>query len=547
MHARTISIVLISLCAFPHNGFAQIRNAGDTDPAGRVLAKVLAGIAEPAGPNRAISSLPVLVTAQNGDTVTIRTDDAGVAIAWLKPGTYHFVSLEPVTWEGSTYSWDTYVRIEPGTPVIRFSQLTASTVVAAPAPVIQLAPGIIGVPARPEARIRVFADCQTEGCDLDFIKTQIPIVDYVRDRTDATVHVLVTSQPNGGGGTTFTLAFLGQNSFRGVGDTLTYLAPPSSTTGEKRDGIARTMMLGLVRYLVRTPLADELTVRLEPRAVVVASTVSPISPDPWNLWVFSINVSGNISGEKSQRFMELQTSTSASRVSEDWKIRFGAYQSYDESRYTLSGGNKFRSYRRTLGATQLLARSVGAHFSIGEYFAAGSSTFYNQKLYVRAGPMIEYDVFPYSEATRRQVTLRYGVGVASFHYEDTTIYGKIAETRPNTTLTAALSVKQPWGSISSSFVGNAYLDDFQRRSLKGETVFDFRIFKGFSVDFYGGFSVIRDQLYLPRGELSDEDILVRRRQLASDYTFYGGVGFSYTFGSILNNIVNPRFETPSPF
>jgi hypothetical protein len=302
-----------------------------------------------------------------------------------------------------------------------------------------------------------------------------------------------------------------------------------------------------VRYLVRTPLADELTVRLEPRAVVVASTVSPISPDPWNLWVFSINVSGNISGEKSQRFMELQTSTSASRVSEDWKIRFGAYQSYDESRYTLSGGNKFRSYRRTLGATQLLARSVGAHFSIGEYFAAGSSTFYNQKLYVRAGPMIEYDVFPYSEATRRQVTLRYGVGVASFHYEDTTIYGKIAETRPNTTLTAALSVKQPWGSISSSFVGNAYLDDFQRRSLKGETVFDFRIFKGFSVDFYGGFSVIRDQLYLPRGELSDEDILVRRRQLASDYTFYGGVGFSYTFGSILNNIVNPRFETPSPF
>jgi hypothetical protein len=96
-------------------------------------------------------------------------------------------------------------------------------------------------------------------------------------------------------------------------------------------------------------------------------------------------------------------------------------------------------------------------------------------------------------------------------------------------------------------VGNAYLDDFQRRSLKGETVFDFRIFKGFSVDFYGGFSVIRDQLYLPRGELSDEDILVRRRQLASDYTFYGGVGFSYTFGSILNNIVNPRFETPSPF
>ena len=38
-----------------------------------------------------------------------------------------------------------------------------------------------------------------------------------------------------------------------------------------------------------------------------------------------------------------------------------------------------------------------------------------------------------------------------------------------------------------------------------------------------------------------QEILVRRRQLETSYNFFAGVGLSYTFGSIFNNIVNPRF------
>lgn len=54
-------------------------------------------------------------------------------------------------------------------------------------------------------------------------------------------------------------------------------------------------------------------------------------------------------------------------------------------------------------------------------------------------------------------------------------------------------------------------------------------------------SVPRDQIYLARGKLSDENTLLRRRQLASKYSYHGGVGLSYTFGSIFNNVVMPRF------
>ena len=39
-----------------------------------------------------------------------------------------------------------------------------------------------------------------------------------------------------------------------------------------------------------------------------------------------------------------------------------------------------------------------------------------------------------------------------------------------------------------------------------------------------------------------EEILLRLRQLATDYSYYTSVGFSYRFGSAFNNVVNPRFR-----
>jgi hypothetical protein len=52
---------------------------------------------------------------------------------------------------------------------------------------------------------------------------------------------------------------------------------------------------------------------------------------------------------------------------------------------------------------------------------------------------------------------------------------------------------------------------------------------------------INDQLALPRGDASLEDILLDRRRLATSYRATGNMGLSYTFGSIFSNVVNPRF------
>jgi hypothetical protein len=68
-----------------------------------------------------------------------------------------------------------------------------------------------------------------------------------------------------------------------------------------------------------------------------------------------------------------------------------------------------------------------------------------------------------------------------------------------------------------------------------------RLFKGLSFDIFGSFERIRDQLSLVKGEISEADLLLRRRQLETGYSYRGQIGLSYTFGSMYSNVVNPRF------
>jgi hypothetical protein len=52
---------------------------------------------------------------------------------------------------------------------------------------------------------------------------------------------------------------------------------------------------------------------------------------------------------------------------------------------------------------------------------------------------------------------------------------------------------------------------------------------------------VRDQLNLPAGEATPEEILLQQRELATDFRFSTSLSITYTFGSIYSNVVNPRF------
>jgi hypothetical protein len=396
------------------------------------------------------------------------------------------------------------------------------------------------VAARP---LRVFVDCNSMGCDLDFFRTEIPYVDYVRDRADATVHVLVSTQSTGSGGREYTMNFIGLREFAGVSDTLAYVSAQSATNDELRKGIAQTLKLGFVRYIARTPAGSRLQVTY---TIPVASAVKgETKRDPWDYWVFRTRASGNFNGESSQNFVNLNGSVSANRITKAWKISNSANVSYSESNFTFSEGEKFSSYSRSYGFSELIVKSMGEHWSAGQRASVTSSTYLNSRHAIRFAPAVEYDVFPYSQSTRKLLTFQYSIGVSSYAYHDTTIFEKISEVRPNQTLSVALSATQPWGSVSSSIEGATLLDDFSKRHLVLFNSVNARLFKGFSLNMFGSVSLLRDQLYLAKGGATDEEILLQRRQLSTSYSYFAGVGITYTFGSIFNNVVNPRFEGAS--
>ena len=98
--------------------------------------------------------------------------------------------------------------------------------------------------------MRVFLDCNS--CDFDFLRREIAFVNYVRDRRDAEVHILVTTQPTGGGGTEYVFKFIGLGRFDQVDDELKYVAAQTQTQDERRRGYAQVLKLGLVRYVSST-------------------------------------------------------------------------------------------------------------------------------------------------------------------------------------------------------------------------------------------------------------------------------------------------------
>lgn len=387
-------------------------------------------------------------------------------------------------------------------------------------------------------RLRVFLDCNF--CDFDFMRTEIAFVDYVRDRQDADVHILVTDQPTGGGGTEFTLHFIGQRELAYLSDTLEYVSQASASPDDLRHGLARLVRLGLVRYYAHHGQADRFDVTYTPTAAGAPGAKAP-TKDRWNLWVYRISANGYGSGEQSDNFVSLNGSLSANRTTEMWKAVVGANANYGQSRFILSDGSKFNSYSHSYGFNDLLVKSLGPHWSAGQRASWTSSTFLNQSHAIRFAPAIEYNIFPYSQSTRRQLTLQYSAGISHFRYQDTTIFDKLREVRADQTLTASIDLKQPWGSVSSSLEGAAYIDDFTKRHLIFFNSLDLHLFKGFSFFSFGQISLLRDQLYLPRGDLSDQERLLRQRQLATSYTYFVNLGLSYSFGSIFNNIVNPRF------
>jgi len=388
----------------------------------------------------------------------------------------------------------------------------------------------------PEQALRVFLDCQP--CDFDHFRREVPYVNYVRDRLDAQVHVLVTTRGTASGGREFTFAFIGLQEFQARQDALIWISAQGDTQDDVRDGQVRTFQLGLMRYVADTPLAGLISIGFE--GLDEAEQVVSPEDDPWDFWVFDIGVSGAFEGEERQSEASLDGSIEASRVTEDLKIELETEVEWNHESFELSDRTE-KSTTRDYSSGALVVWSVGPHWSVGAEASARTSTLDNQDLTLRAGPAVEYSFYPYGESTRRQITLQYRVGFASYDYEVLTLFDRTEETRAEHNLDLSADFTQPWGELGGSLEVEMFLDDPAQHRIDLFSNLELRITRGLSLDIRGNVARVKNQIYVPRDEdISDEDVLLERRRLGTDYEFELEVGISFTFGSIFNNVVNPR-------
>jgi hypothetical protein len=422
----------------------------------------------------------------------------------------------------------------------RLSSLAAAWLLTALLPAVSVARQAAPANQTAGEALRVFLDCNT-FCDSDYLRREITYVNWMRDRQDADVHLLITSQGTGGGGQQYNLKYIGLKAFQGSDDEIRFSTRQSDTDDEVRRQLSQRIALGLARYVARGALADRLKVTYEAPEGAAATTQKP--RDPWNLWVFTVGVNGNLFGESQSKSNSISGSLSARRVTEVWKFRSDFRGSRNNSEYTLSDSSVFKSNTSNYNLNTLLVRSLGEHWSIGLDASGQRSTVDNFDLFMKVAPGIEFDVYPYKESSKRQLVFVYSVGLAHANYRDTTIFNRLVETRPLHTLTTSLQATQPWGSINTSFTGSNYLDDWSKNRLSFSAGCNIRIVRGLSFDFFGSYSRVRDQLSLQKEGASNEEVLLRLKQLKTSYFYSAFMGLSYTFGSKFNNIVNPRFTS----
>ena len=86
-----------------------------------------------------------------------------------------------------------------------------------------------------------------------------------------------------------------------------------------------------------------------------------------------------------------------------------------------------------------------------------------------------------------------------------------------------------------------HLDDLDLHHLSIFGGVNIRLGRGLSLGVNGNASRVRDLISVAAGaDATIEEVLLMRRQFQTDYTYSMSISLSYSFGSVFNNIVNPR-------
>lgn len=388
-------------------------------------------------------------------------------------------------------------------------------------------------------KLKVYLDCAY--CDMSYLIQEMYYIDFVRSPQDADVYVIVRTQQTGSGGTSYQLEYTGQKTYEHISNQFGFSTQSTNTPDEIREELRDAISIGLSTYWSQLGRREyEERKKIESGEIAETDEKEEEVKDPWNNWVFNVGVNGQMSGEESSKRNNYGFNFSSKQVTEKHKFYLSARYDNNDSEYSF-GPTKITSEKSTKSLRVKEAISLTDHWSVGAFVDMGSSDYSNKDFYVSVKPAIEYSLFPYEEASKKQITLSYEVGQIYNDYKERTIFNKTSERRWEQSINLSASATQKWGNVDGLVSYNLMLDETSLYAFDFSLGCSIRLLKGLSMNLRGNYQITRNQINISAGGVSQDELLLRQKQIQSGYNYYTTIGFSYSFGSMFNTVVNPRF------
>lgn len=384
---------------------------------------------------------------------------------------------------------------------------------------------------------KVFMIC--EFCDQDFYKNEIAYLIFVRDQRMADFTVLFRVIQTGSGGEEYSLEFVGKNGFDGIMVNEKFNSTPNMSQNDVREGLLATLKRGSLHYLIRCPLSAKINYTVDG---LNSEQTSDSIRDKWNLWIFNVNTNFYGSGQEYTRNISMGASISANRTSEKNLFESGFWYNNNSAVFEIEGQEPLRYSIRQFGAYNQDAITIKNHWAVGYSTDFYSSTVTNMRSSISFSPVIEYNIFPYIESTKRQFRFNYKVGFQHVDYVNLTYRDQMSDMFLSQSFSARYRLVKNWGNVGIGMGLRHLYDQEHFFNVNFSPSISWNIFKGFNFNVQGNYSIVRDQFFLKMDDVSSEEVLTGQIQLKSAYNFFVFMGISYSFGSIYNNVVNVRFQ-----
>ncbi len=386
---------------------------------------------------------------------------------------------------------------------------------------------------------KIFFNCQEARCYTDYLRAELGYFDIVRDQAEAAVQILITDQTNASGGRSYQLNFIGQLDRKGDDKLITFTTKTDDTPDNERSKILKNVQNGLYHYIANTELAKDVTVVFPKQRSEAGKNSEEI--DKWNNWIFEVGADGRFEGESNRKAVRTDGFVRGGRTTEESKFSFNTYYNQRTNSVTVDSVEN-KVLVQSYGFNSLYVKSFSKNWSVGGLVQGYHSIFQNIQFSNSLAPAIEYSVYPVEEFNKRQLRWIYQAGVRKLDYIETTVFDKIEETLPYQQLTGIMGLTQPWGNFSAEMNGYQYLHDLSKYRISLELELRLRVAEGLFLRFYGNGSQIKNQISLAKAASNTSEILLGGSQLPTTIDYFTSFGFNYTFGSMNNSIVNPRFS-----